>query len=386
MLRANLDIVPSQGPRGPVAQRDPSGEKNAGESFSRLVDRKDAATPAVQKDAADKPIAPKPDDNVLGDAPASPTPSDASQAPGWQAMLAQLLAQAEMKSATPPATPQPDKPADAEVAKGVVPDGMPQPPSLLKGARGPLGESVGIALQAAADAPEGDRLKQPLLEGGQSKQGPATRLQGDESRAAVADKKGDDEVGTVVVSNVSTTTHYPVVADPIRQIVSEVSREVTASTGSSAAQPADSTPGQQSTKTLHVQLEPESLGSVTVRMRLSGARLSIQLDVARPETLAMITRQQDVLHRSLGSENCHVDSLTIRAAVTADAPAASQGTQSGTSQDSGRNGASQQGDATAFAGGRSNGQRERQDTPKRLQNEEISGASDRAAAARGLYL
>jgi chemotaxis protein MotD len=125
---------------------------------------------------------------------------------------------------------------------------------------------------------------------------------------------------------------------------------------------------------------------VTVRMRLSGSRLSVQLDVARPETLAMITRQQDVLHRSLGSEHCHVDSLTIRAAVTADAPAASQGTQSGTSQDSGRNGASQQGDATAFAGGRSNGQRERQDTPKRLQNEEISGASDRAAAARGLYL
>ncbi|MDB5596822.1 MAG: putative Chemotaxis motD protein [Hyphomicrobiales bacterium] len=385
MLRAKLDIIPSQGPRAPVVQRDPSGEKSAGESFSRLVDRKSAETPAVQKDATDgsKPTAAKPEDTVPADAYASATPSDASQTPGWQAMLAQVLAQGEPLGASPPAT---SGSADAEVAKGVVPDGIPQPPSLQKGARGPHADSLGIALQAAPGAPAGDRLQQLLLDGGQSKQGPGTHPHAAELRGELADRKGDDEVRTVVVSNVSTTTHYPVVADPIRQIVSEVSREVTASTASNSAQPADVTPGQQSTKTLHVQLEPESLGSVTVRMRLSGARLSIQLDVARPETLAMITRQQDVLHRSLGSEHCHVDSLTIRAAVAADAPAASQGAQSGTSQDSGRNSASQQGDAAAFAGSRSNGQRERQDTPERLQNEEISGASDRAAAARGLYL
>jgi flagellar hook-length control protein FliK len=85
-------------------------------------------------------------------------------------------------------------------------------------------------------------------------------------------------------------------------------------------------------KTMDIQLEPEALGVVNVKMKLSGGALTIQIEVAKPETLDMIKRSQDVLHRSLQGENCQLDGLTIRAASAADAGGLSQNGQNAQQQ------------------------------------------------------
>jgi chemotaxis protein MotD len=130
-------------------------------------------------------------------------------------------------------------------------------------------------------------------------------------RAGHADSGAGDAPTTrhVAVRNVSTATHFPVTADPIRQIANEVTRAVEAPAPTSPTEPQASP-----VKTVNVQLEPESLGTVTLRMRLSGDTLSVRVEVAEPATLQMIQRERDRLQKSMATDSVSIDRLEIRAA------------------------------------------------------------------------
>lgn len=79
----------------------------------------------------------------------------------------------------------------------------------------------------------------------------------------------------------------------------------------SAAAPSSSTPKVQ---TMQLQLEPENLGLVTIRMRLSGARLELRVEAEQPETARLIGKEKDLLGGKLQSAGYALDSLIIQQA------------------------------------------------------------------------
>lgn len=65
-------------------------------------------------------------------------------------------------------------------------------------------------------------------------------------------------------------------------------------------------------KILNLQLEPESLGSVTIRLRLSGTGLDLQVEAARPETMRLLSADKDLLANKLRSSGYSMDTLVIK--------------------------------------------------------------------------
>ena len=63
---------------------------------------------------------------------------------------------------------------------------------------------------------------------------------------------------------------------------------------------------------LTLQLDPPDLGTVDIRLRLSGDALRVQIDAGRSETLAMIDRDQHGLRAALESAGYRLDDLTIQ--------------------------------------------------------------------------
>ncbi len=82
---------------------------------------------------------------------------------------------------------------------------------------------------------------------------------------------------------------------------------------------------------LHLQLEPENLGKVTVKMRLTGPRLELQVAAERPETVRLIGNDKELLSRKLQSAGYAVGTLVIQTADS-QAPQPGQATGTGTSQ------------------------------------------------------
>ncbi|QBR70681.1 hypothetical protein CU048_04635 [Beijerinckiaceae bacterium] len=63
---------------------------------------------------------------------------------------------------------------------------------------------------------------------------------------------------------------------------------------------------------LRLRLEPETLGGVTIRMRLLGARLDLQLAAERPDTMRLMEKDKDLLADKLRSAGYVMDALVIR--------------------------------------------------------------------------
>jgi chemotaxis protein MotD len=93
-------------------------------------------------------------------------------------------------------------------------------------------------------------------------------------------------------------------------------------------------------RVLRLELDPGNLGAVSITMRLSGTRLELEVAVDHRHTLALITKDRDVLSSSLESSGYALDNLTIKAAdVALPDPGASRtndARQDGTPQDSTR--------------------------------------------------
>jgi flagellar hook-length control protein FliK len=155
--------------------------------------------------------------------------------------------------------------------------------------------------------PAPEQIPQASISAASAQQAPA--IDPARGRHAQAETIASPDIRRVVIKHVETSNHFAVVADPVRQIASEVVRAFEAPVAASFVEPQS-----RPVKTINVQLEPESLGAVTLRMRLSGSNLHVRVEVAEPATLDLIQRERDRLQKSMTSENVSIDRLEIRAA------------------------------------------------------------------------
>lgn len=81
-----------------------------------------------------------------------------------------------------------------------------------------------------------------------------------------------------------------------------------------AAGSADSNPSMARVQTMTLQLDPESLGKVTVSMRLSGTRLDLRVETERPETMQLIGKEKDLLAGKLQAAGFAIATLLIQPA------------------------------------------------------------------------
>jgi chemotaxis protein MotD len=65
-------------------------------------------------------------------------------------------------------------------------------------------------------------------------------------------------------------------------------------------------------KVLHIQLQPADLGTVSVRMELKDAELTLHVEADRKETADLIRNDQDTLATLLRSAGYNVDSASVR--------------------------------------------------------------------------
>lgn len=175
---------------------------------------------------------------------------------------------------------------------------------------------------------------------------------------------------------------------PAQQIADRILTE--AGTAPEAADRAGLTPDQPGMrpvlKVLHIQLQPADMGTVTVRMELKDAELTLQVEADRAGTADLIRNDQDTLSGLLRASGYNVDVGSVRV-VEADRSGSSQqslqnGTQSGFQSSpqshsgaSERQGQNQQGGA---------GTSSADTTPKLSRND--SNETNANRAGRGLYL
>jgi len=65
-------------------------------------------------------------------------------------------------------------------------------------------------------------------------------------------------------------------------------------------------------QTMQVQLDPESLGKVTVSMRIAGSRLDLRVETERPETMQLIGDEKDLLAGKLQAAGYSLETLIIQ--------------------------------------------------------------------------
>ena len=258
-----------------------------------LREGKEVAVPDKDGSAQDDLPQNLPDSTLMPSTPALPVALDA------------LLAQV-----SPPATPVSQRSSrgvsqQAESARAPNVAGTADGRLEMDGPLPAIGQPKAQPLRAERDVLAPDMPDQPRAGTSLAREGAVAHgshgHQGEETCSSTVPMR------PVAVKSVAAGQHFPVVGDPVRQIASEVKQVIDVSGPSPTPDPAIS-----HVKTLNVQLEPESLGLVTLRMRLSGNQLSVRVDVAEPATLDMIQRERDRLQRSLTSGSVSIDQLEIR--------------------------------------------------------------------------
>ena len=106
-------------------------------------------------------------------------------------------------------------------------------------------------------------------------------------------------------------------------------------------------------KELDVQLNPASLGGLSIQMRLSNGNLNVTIKADKSDTLKLIENESGAISDKLKSLNFSVESLTVKASdVVASGSASADTSNTGTSG----YGEAQQGQSGQTAGGSRNGQ------------------------------
>jgi chemotaxis protein MotD len=126
------------------------------------------------------------------------------------------------------------------------------------------------------------------------------------------------------VNVVTQETHTPPVLalSPVQQIATSIIEAADAASSQDGANPAPPAaapePARQSLQALQVldiKLEPADLGTVSVKMRLTGTKLELHIEVAQKDTLPLLHKEGDSLSSQLQSSGYSVESLTIKAAA-----------------------------------------------------------------------
>ncbi|MGE0849576.1 MAG: flagellar hook-length control protein FliK [Hyphomicrobiaceae bacterium] len=137
-------------------------------------------------------------------------------------------------------------------------------------------------------------------------------------------------------------------------------------------------------KVLHLQLQPDDLGTITIRMSLKGDALEIRLEASRSETAGMLQRDQDALAKLIGAAGYRIEGMLVSSSGS-DSAQFADGRQSGFSQSSmsGQSGSSQ-------SDARSSGGREGAPQESRQFRGAQNGDGEKGGAARnaggGIYV
>jgi Flagellar hook-length control protein FliK len=113
-------------------------------------------------------------------------------------------------------------------------------------------------------------------------------------------------------------------------------------------------PSAAAIKTLDLQLQPETLGQVTIRLNLSDSGLAVQLETARQRTAELIDRDKQSIMRGLSQSGYSVTSLEV---TVAPQHGASFSSDASSQQGQANPNAGQTGGQSSSFGGSSNGDR-----------------------------
>jgi Flagellar hook-length control protein FliK len=110
----------------------------------------------------------------------------------------------------------------------------------------------------------------------------------------------------------------------VQQIANKVAAEANTLLGQ-AARPEASAPGQAQPlgtpmKVIHIQLQPEGLGAVSIRMAVKDQALQLALEVGRGDTASIIQRDRDTLSALLRSAGYVIDGVDVRMAGPSGVP------------------------------------------------------------------
>ncbi|WP_431204949.1 flagellar hook-length control protein FliK [Bradyrhizobium betae] len=190
-------------------------------------------------------------------------------------------------------------------------------------------QATGMAKVATAESAPGARPSTAAA------QAPATVLPGNEASSkampatqgfeavtanverAVKASARDTLPETTKVTVVQQETHLPPAQfGPTQQIANAVVTELkesSAPTASAAADLANSqTNASEPLKILTINLEPPSLGNVTVRLRLVGAEVSVHLAAERKDTSLMLDQQRDSIRDLMHSAGYVADVAPVQ--------------------------------------------------------------------------
>jgi chemotaxis protein MotD len=171
-----------------------------------------------------------------------------------------------------------------------------------------------------------------------------------------ATPRGIDLVVKTNVTVLRTETHLPPVTPttPLHQVMAAIATDGLGAVAEPAAPGAPDPamapgPERQLVRTLDIRLEPPDLGSVTVKLRLSGEHLTLRISADSAATARSLEQDRDTLASMLRSNGYSPEISAVRHEPAA---AASILTASGTdSAPSGQSGAHQAGSQGAGDGG-----------------------------------
>lgn len=196
--------------------------------------------------------------------------------------------------------------------------------------------------------------------------------------------------GRSQVDAVTASTQQPDLPTPVaKQIAQTVVRALDGQVphGVTVQQTDSSKTPLSKLKILHIELQPESLGSVTVRMELRADKLELKIEAARAETAELIQRDREVLStlmRAAGytADDAHIrvthadPQLTVQASSNADGATNGGASQAGSQTAGGRSSSSN--------GGGDGGRREQRQENAPSGYEPPSGG--RSEGKAGVYL
>ncbi len=132
---------------------------------------------------------------------------------------------------------------------------------------------------------------------------------------------------TTKIVSAHVETHFAPaqgLSPPTQQVADAVLNELgadaspdPAALGSTPAIQASANPSNSPLKVLTVQLEPADLGSVAIKMRLTGNHLDMEVTAAQHDTMRVLSSDHDRLRDTLQSCGYSIDKLSIKASPSA---------------------------------------------------------------------
>jgi hypothetical protein len=235
----------------------------------------------------------------------------------------------------------------------------------------PSGDVADVALQAGDAKPDAQLAgAQPAVAPARdARRGPQSRPDGSPSslpQQALPDAAaGDDwlEAGTAFQAASAVHADGPVnagaTASAVQQIASRIATEASTMLGQAvrAEAPAPGL-GQRlgsAVKVIHLELQPDGLGAVSIRLAVKDQALHLSLEVGRGDTASLIQRDRDTLSGLLRSAGYLVDGVDVRMAGPSGlAPAPADGQSATQMSAGGQSRGSQPEDRPSGAGGQDN--------------------------------